>query len=57
MMKKGLHYTLEDEKIIEFMKLTPEEVLTWLEEINELTQAALTEKEKKFRKMLIDGNV
>jgi len=52
---KGFSYTLEDEKIIEYMKLSAEEKLVWLEEIIEFTNQALTQKEKDFRKKLLDG--
>ena len=48
----GYSYTIEDEKIKEYMKLTTEEKLRWLEEINELTRLALNEKEKEFREKL-----
>ncbi len=54
---KGFAYTLEDEKILEYMKLTVEEKLQWLEEIMELTEATLTEKEKEFRRMLLEGSL
>ncbi len=49
---KGFHYHLEDEKILAYMKLTTEEKLQWLYEINQLTQAVLSEKEKEFRNKL-----
>ncbi len=49
---KGFYYTLEDEKIKEYMKLTTEEKLKWLEEINEFTEMVLNEKEKQFRNKL-----
>jgi hypothetical protein len=32
-MNKGFKFTLEDEKIIEYSKLTVKEKLQWLEEI------------------------
>ena len=57
MENKGFSYTLEDEKILEYMKLTVEEKLQWLEEIIELTESTLTEKEKEFRKNLMDGTI
>ena len=56
-MKKGFSYTLEDEKIREYMKFSTEEKLQWLEEINELTNMVLTEKEKKFREKLLAGKI
>ena len=49
---KGFYYTLEDEKIKEYMKLSTEEKLKWLEEINTFTEMVLNEKEKQFRNKL-----
>lgn len=48
-MKPGFSYTLEDEKIIEYMKLSTEDKLNWLEDIVSFTEMALTAKEKKIR--------
>jgi hypothetical protein len=48
-MKKGYSYTLEDEKIREYMALSTEDKLKWLEEINELTEQVLSPAEKKIR--------
>jgi hypothetical protein len=45
-MKKGFSYTVEDEKIIEYMKLSTEDKLRWLEDINEFTAMVLNDKEK-----------
>lgn len=56
-MSKGFSYTLEDEKILEYMKLSDEEKLTWLEEINEFTRAVLSEKEKELRERLREGTI
>ena len=49
---KGFIYTLEDEKIIEFMRLSTEEKLKWLEEINEFTNMVLSGREKELREKL-----
>ena len=54
-MSKGFAYTLDDDKIREYIKLSDEDKLRWLEEINEFTQAALSEKEKRFREILRAG--
>lgn len=51
-MGKGFIYTLEDEKIIEYMKLSTEDKLTWLEEINEFTSMVLSDREKELREKL-----
>lgn len=52
MVETGFSYTIEDEKIKEYMKLTTEEKLIWLQEIIEFTNMALTEKEKEFQSKL-----
>ena len=51
-MKKGFQYTLEDEKIIEYLKLSTEDKLQWLEEINEFNRIVLDEREKEIRRKL-----
>ncbi len=51
-MKKGFQYTLEEEKIIEYLKLSTEEKLRWLEEINEFNRIILDEREKEIRTKL-----
>ena len=50
--KKGYSYTVEDEKIIEYMKLSTEQKLQWLEEINTFTQTVLSDEEKLIRQKL-----
>ncbi len=50
--KKGYSYTVEDEKIIEYMKLSTEQKLQWLEEINAFTHAVLSDEEKLMRQKL-----
>jgi len=52
MNNPGYSYTLEDEKIKEYMKLTTEEKLLWLQEITEFTDMALNDREKEFRRKL-----
>ncbi len=51
-MDKGFIYTLEDEKIIEYKKLSTEDKLKWLEEINEFTNMVLNAREKELREKL-----
>jgi len=51
-MKKGFFYTLEEEKVIEYMKLSTEDKLKWLEEINNFTNMVLNDKEKELRAKL-----
>ena len=46
-MNKGFCYTLEKEDIVNYMKLSDEEKVNWLEEIVSFTEKALTPKEKK----------
>jgi hypothetical protein len=50
--KKGYSYTVEDEKLIEYMKLSTEQKLEWLEEINDFTYAVLSDEEKLIRQKL-----
>ena len=56
-MSRGFYYSLEDEKIKEYMKLSTEEKLKWLEEINSFTDMVLTPKEKKIRNKLRNGEI
>ena len=49
---KGFYYTLEEHKIKEYMKLTTEEKLQWLEEIFLFTKMVLTQKQKEMRNKL-----
>lgn len=51
-IKKGFSYRVEDEKIIEYMKLSTEDKLKWLEDINEFTDMVLNDKEKALRAKL-----
>lgn len=52
MSNYGYSYTIEDDKIKEYMKLSTEEKLLWLQEITEFTDMVLTDKEKVFREKL-----
>lgn len=54
---KGFSYTLETEKILKYMKLSTEDKLKWLEEINELTFRILTKKQKEFRQKIRRGEI
>lgn len=56
-MGRGFSYTFEDEKIIEYMKLSTEDKLNWLEEINTFTYMVLNEKERKVREKLRTGEL
>ena len=56
-MKKGFFYILEDEKILEYLKLSTEDKLKWLEEINEFTRLALSDREKEIREKLRTGQI
>lgn len=51
-MNKGFSYTLEEEKIKEYLKLSTEDKLKWLEEVLVFTQLVLNAKEKEFREKL-----
>jgi lipase chaperone LimK len=54
-MNQGFRYTLEREKIAEYMRLSAEEKLQWLEDIQEFTEAALTEKTRRIRDHFRNG--
>lgn len=56
-MNKGFCYTLEKEDIVNYMKLSDEEKLKWLEEIVLFTEKALTPKEKKIREYFRNNRV
>lgn len=49
---KGINYTIEEEKLMDYMKLSTEDKLNWLEEINEFTNMVLNDKEKEMREKL-----
>ena len=55
--RKGLSYSLEDEKILAYMKLTAQEKLQWLEEINRFTFFVLNDRQKEFREKLRSGQI
>lgn len=40
-MSEEFSYTLEDEKILEYLKLSTEDKLNWLEEISEFNKLVL----------------
>ncbi len=52
-MSDGFRYTLEREKIIEYMKLTPAEKLTWLEEIVDFSEKVYSDEERYIRDRLL----
>jgi len=56
-MVKGLIYTLEDEKITEYMALSVEDKLQWLYEMNEFNRLFLTGKEKEVMERLREGRI
>ncbi|MFX1520147.1 MAG: hypothetical protein ACFFCD_09540 [Promethearchaeota archaeon] len=56
-MTKEFYYTLEDDKIKAYVKLTTEEKLKWLEEIDANTEMVLNEKEKQFRNKLRSAEI
>lgn len=51
-MDKGFVYTIEDEKIIEYMKLSTEDKLQWLEEITRFNNMVFSDREKELREKL-----
>lgn len=56
-MAKGLIYTIEDDKIIEYMALSVEDKLQWLEEMNQFNQLFLGKKEKEIMEGLREGRI
>ena len=55
MDSKGYAYVLEDEKIVEYMKLTAEEKLAWLHEINSFNRLVLSKEQQELREKLRTG--
>lgn len=56
-MSKGFSYVLEDDKILEYMKLSTEDKLNWLEDINLFNSLFLTDKEREMREKLLQGKI
>ncbi len=56
-MNKGFSYTLEEEKIVAYLKLSTEDKLQWLEEINEFNRIILDDREKEIRARLRAGEI
>ena len=55
--KKGYSYTVEDEKIIAYMKLSTEQKLKWLDEINTFTHSVLSDEDKLIRQKLRSAEI
>ncbi len=47
-MSEEFSYTLEDEKILEYLKLSTEDKLKWLEEIQEFNNLLLGETKERY---------
>jgi hypothetical protein len=47
-MTEEFSYTLEDEKILEYLKLPTEDKLNWLEEILEFNKLVLGETNERY---------
>lgn len=56
-MKKGFSYTLEEEKILEYLKLSTEDKLKWLEEINAFNRMVMDNRENAIREKLRTGEI
>jgi len=56
-MDKGFSYTLEDDKILEYMKLSTEDKLNWLEDINRFNRLFLTDEGREIREKLMQGKI
>lgn len=55
--RKGFAYYLEDEKIIDYLKLPPLIRLQWLEDINDLNRKALTGRRRKIWEKFRRGEI
>jgi hypothetical protein len=47
-MTEEFSYTLEDEKILEYLRLSTEDKLNWLEEILEFNNLVLGETQERY---------
>lgn len=56
MSEGGFSYYLEDEKILEYAKLSTAQKLEWLEEMRVFNEAALTPREKRIREFFRNEN-
>ena len=56
-MKKGFSYTLEEEKILEYLKLSVEDKLRWLDEINAFNRMVMDDREKNIIEKLRAGKI
>lgn len=57
MGSKGFSYTIADDKLREYMKLSTEDKLRWLDEISTLTEQTLSTQEKKIRELFRTGEL
>lgn len=53
--RNGFSYYLEDEKILEYLKMPPRARLEWLEEINLFNRKALTGERRKISEKFRKG--
>ncbi|MHA1803057.1 MAG: hypothetical protein ACTSU4_00820 [Promethearchaeota archaeon] len=56
-MTNGYEYTVEEDKIKKYLKLSTKQKLEWLEEINKLTDLVLTPKQKEVRNKFRSGEI
>jgi hypothetical protein len=54
-MSEEFSYTLEDEKILEYLRLSTEDKLNWLEEIVEFNNLVLGETQVRYSKSVEEG--
>jgi hypothetical protein len=57
MKRRGYSYTVSDEKIAEFARLSTADKLRWLDEYNRFMEIALTPKEKELRERFRKGEI
>jgi len=56
-LTNGYEYTVEEDKIKKYLKLSTKQKLEWLEEINKLTDLVLTPKQKEVRNKFRSGEI
>lgn len=55
--KKGFSYYLEDEKILEYLRMSPRMRLEWLEDINIFNRKALRGERRKIWEKFRRGEI
>lgn len=56
-MRKGFRYVVSEEKIREYLKLSPKRKLEWLEEINRFLYLCMPEEGKRIAEKFRTGEI